>query len=1160
MAQTPPNSDARYEEGDRLEKGLETGPEAGPEGDQGTGPAALSPRRSLVRVRPMALVPARRSWITRGAIWTFDGIVITIVLGALALFALADRELTAPGWLTEQVSTRLDAGLPGADLTIERMSLRMGRFAAPRLQLHAITLTSPDTTARQLLRIPMAEIGLQGKALLQGQVLPSALTVTGARLVVARDADGQFDLGFGEAPAREEALSLPELLRTLDGAFDQPALAALRTIRATQISVALQDARAGRAWSVENGRITLTRSEEELRLAAALTLPGAAPQGPGGDMLLPEAEVILTASRDGARASVAGRLEGFPAADLAAQSRGLTWLAPLRAPVSGALRADLEADGSLGPVSAKLEIGAGTLTLGPTRDPIPFEMARTYFTYAPEAGRLTFEEVLLRSDTATFSGTAQALLQANPEHPEQIDHIVAQIQSQDLTLDPAGVFAEPQSFGQAATDLRITLAPLVVDIGQVTLRREAEGEAEGVPLQVIAFGRAALRPDGWHTAVDVTVPRADQPQVAGLWPLPVAPRTRAWVLEHIIGGEVQDFRAALRFDPDGPPRRQLTWRFAQMALKPLPDFPPITGGSGFAALTGPDFTVTLEAGRAAAPGAGPVNLSGMSFRIPDSVQEPPMAMLGLRAEGQIADVLALVDQPPLSLLRDLPEGVILADAGRVRVSGDLAWPLERGVRLSGMDLALSAELTEVSAASLVPGHVLTADTLTLRADPELLTVSGAARLSNMPINAVFARPLGAGRDRNATVEGTAQISMETLAAFGIALPPGSLRGTGVADVFVDLPDGGARPSLRLVSDLNRLGVSIPALGWSKPQAGTGTFVLETELGPGGASPTLLLDAPGLVARGRVLLAPDGSFTGMDLSRVQAGGWLDAPISLRAPGPGQAPQVTLQGGRLRLANLPSGGQASTGSAPIRLRDMRLDISDNIALTDLSGDITSVRGGLSGAFTARVGGAAPIRGQLAPDPNGRGTAIRLTGADAGGVLRAAGLFDRANDGELSLVLRPVAERVYDGTLNVSGTRVTSASGLTTLLNAISIVGLLDQMAGPGILFTSIDADFRLTPTALQVRQGSGVGPSMGISMRGVYDLQAERLDMQGVVSPVYVLNSIGQIFSRRGEGLFGFNYRMTGSAQAPQVSVNPLSVLTPGMFRDLFRAPPPELPAQ
>ena len=94
-------------------------------------------------------------------------------------------------------------------------------------------------------------------------------------------------------------------------------------------------------------------------------------------------------------------------------------------------------------------------------------------------------------------------------------------------------------------------------------------------------------------------------------------------------------------------------------------------------------------------------------------------------------------------------------------------------------------------------------------------------------------------------------------------------------------------------------------------------------------------------------------------------------------------------------------------------------------------------------------------------------------------------------------------------------------------------------------------------MEISQGSAVGASLGISFAGLYQAGSGRIDLQGVISPIYLVNGLGQIFSRRGEGLFGFNYRLTGTADAPQVMVNPLSVLTPGMFREIFRQAPPNL---
>jgi len=80
-------------------------------------------------------------------------------------------------------------------------------------------------------------------------------------------------------------------------------------------------------------------------------------------------------------------------------------------------------------------------------------------------------------------------------------------------------------------------------------------------------------------------------------------------------------------------------------------------------------------------------------------------------------------------------------------------------------------------------------------------------------------------------------------------------------------------------------------------------------------------------------------------------------------------------------------------------------------------------------------------------------------------------------------------------------------------------------------------------------------LGISLDGIYSQAAQTMDFQGVVSPFYLINGIGSILTRPGEGLIGFNFNLRGPVDNPQVLVNPLSILTPGMFREIFRRPVP-----
>jgi len=99
---------------------------------------------------------------------------------------------------------------------------------------------------------------------------------------------------------------------------------------------------------------------------------------------------------------------------------------------------------------------------------------------------------------------------------------------------------------------------------------------------------------------------------------------------------------------------------------------------------------------------------------------------------------------------------------------------------------------------------------------------------------------------------------------------------------------------------------------------------------------------------------------------------------------------------------------------------------------------------------------------------------------------------------------------------------------------------------------------------MKQSSAVGASLGLTMEGTYEFAKQKMDMRGVITPIYLLNGLleqskifGGLFGRKkGEGLFGFTYTLKGNVDAPKVGVNPLSILTPGLFREIFRQPIPK----
>ena len=199
------------------------------------------------------------------------------------------------------------------------------------------------------------------------------------------------------------------------------------------------------------------------------------------------------------------------------------------------------------------------------------------------------------------------------------------------------------------------------------------------------------------------------------------------------------------------------------------------------------------------------------------------------------------------------------------------------------------------------------------------------------------------------------------------------------------------------------------------------------------------------------------------------------------------------------------------------------------------------------------------QIVPDRGGR----RLTASvdDAGELLRGLDYVRNMQGGKLSVQAQyddAQPDRPLVGSADIEDFRIRDAPALGKLLQAMTLYGLVQVMQGPGLGFTRLVAPFRLTDEAIELADARAFSPSLGLTMKGRVDLDAERIDMQGTIVPAYFFNSllgniplVGKLFSpERGGGVFAASYTLRGRTEDPDVSVNPLAALTPGFLRGLF----------
>ncbi|MDB4240672.1 DUF3971 domain-containing protein [Yoonia sp.] len=1078
--------------------------------------------------------PRLRRWV----FWLRAAFVVClfpVVFAAAAAVMMVDREITAPTWIKDRIEARVGDLLEGATLDFGAITVRIGRDLHPLVRLVDTRLIDADGTT--ISRVPVVEGLMSPRGLiLQQDVLMQEVRLIGAQLNLRRAANGDVSFAFtGGGVNHAQARTLPELLDQFDQLFETPALEALEVVQAEGMIINFDDARARRSWIVDGG-------------TAVLDLRGGQTEIRGDFSLLSgRSEVTIVQlsylSPRGSRAAQIGlNLTNAVATDIASQSPGLSWLRDIDAPIKASLRTSLDEAGALGPLNATLNLGQGAFQPNAGATPVRFDAARAYFTYNPTRDLISFTQMDVQTEWGRFAANGDAYLRDFRDGLPGA--ILAQLQFQDVAINPPGFFETPPEVSLVTIDLRARFDPFRIEIGQTVL---LDGNS-----RMTASGAIAATDAGWDIALDAQIDQITPERFVAFWPIPMKPRSRNWFATNMTNGQLRNLVTGLRLRPERAAEFALGFEFAGNDIKFLRNIPPINGAVGVASIVDNRFAVSLDEGVVLAPQGGPMDLAGSNFAIENLRLNPSPANLDLRIDSTLTAALSVLNQPPFEYMDKANLPVTIAD-GLALTQGRITWPLMPRPDPDDVLFSMTSQLRNVRSETLLPGRQFAAPELRVTASKAGLNIAGSVQVGAIGAIGVWDRRFGDPDQPGSRVLAQVGLSQDFLDEFGIALPPGTIDGRGTGELAVSLQDN-TPPAFSLTSDLQGVRVAIPAVGWTKPAQATGNLRVEGALGPVATIDRLEIGGAGFQASGRIDLTETGQLQAARFARVQVGNWLDAPVTLRGRGAGAPVGVEISGGSLDLRGAQFGG-GSGGGGPLTIGLDQLQISDGISLSNFRGDFRG-DGGLRGEFQGQLNGAAPVAGTIAPR-NGR-TAVRLRSDNAGAVLSAAGFMRNAIGGALDLSLLPVGEAgVFDGTLQVRSVRVRDAPTIAALLDAISVVGLLQQMDGQGLAFEEVDAKFRLTPTRVIVSEASAVGPGLGISVDGIYTLASKEIDLQGVVSPFFLVNSIGSFLTRRGEGLIGFNFNIRGTSDAPQVSVNPLSALTPGMFREIFRRPAPDI---
>jgi hypothetical protein len=323
---------------------------------------------------------------------------LMLSLGVLVVAWRLSRGPVDLGFLKDRVEAAVNASIERTRVTIGGVSVAWQGFSHGLdqpliLRITDLAVANGADSAR--VRVPVAEAGLSIRWLLIGRILPRAITLEGADLVLTRAEDGSVSFDVGAAPAGDQPSPLKGLLAVLgappetDRHVGGGRLSQLSAVSIHAAKLRMDDRLLNMTWLAERADIDLSRHpgggmDGRVELVLAL---GDQKARLGGQFTMP------AAARS---AHVVAHLSPVTPTALATAAPRLASLAMLDAPVSFDAEADLGPD--FNPTHLRLSghVGAGTFNTAGGSVPL----RRAEFALAGTLDRLRIETGVIESQPA----------------------------------------------------------------------------------------------------------------------------------------------------------------------------------------------------------------------------------------------------------------------------------------------------------------------------------------------------------------------------------------------------------------------------------------------------------------------------------------------------------------------------------------------------------------------------------------------------------------------------------------------------------------------------------------------------------------------------------------------------------------------------------------
>lgn len=656
------------------------------------------------------------------------------------------------------------------------------------------------------------------------------------------------------------------------------------------------------------------------------------------------------------------------------------------------------------------------------------------------------------------------------------------------------------------------------------------------------------------------------------WPPKLAPLSREWVTSNVTDGKVVSAQVAINIAPGDIakpvlPKEDIDALVELQGAKVryLPEHPELTELSGKVHIDG----MSLDAAIDSAHFMKDTQLSEGRVLIADLNPDNPYIKVSLTADSTARDAIHLLSLPPIKHAQHLN---LLADEaqGKIKAQGTLGFTFfapKDGE--ADIDYEVKAELAGMSQAGFMKKFDGKNVNGTLAVDNKGLKFKGGGEVNGASVSDATVKYLFRPEQGFDTfIDATATAPVESLPRFGY---PAFEFLQGTLGVKASVKEGKGVESTQAAIDLTDASINMASLHISKPDKEPASLTLTADKKEDVASISAFhYKGRDTQAQGSAELTHDLSglrhvsmdklvLNGTDLESFEYERTADGYI------------ISMKGDTLDVSpwmGSKSDEESNFSFAHFPALQLKADVSH--VVFDEGRELRNVKGSVdcdaARCEKANIAGVTPdgkpFNFLILRNPKGK-RQLSLHVQSAGQFLRAVNMFDGMEGGDLTVTgnyteATATGPGILRARADINEHTVKNASVLAKILSSASFTGIFDTLQGNGIHFTRLSAPFTITGDVITLENAKTHGDALGMTAEGTVTFPKVALDIQGTIVPSYTLNHVlgnvpilgKMLIGGEGQGVFAARYTVQGTQKDPNISVNPLSILTPGFLRGLF----------